>query len=78
MFENDLIQTLEQGSNLTVEWFRKNNMIVNTTSFRPCCFKKTIIINKAIDCRQLTDSVKLLRNKIDDKLNFEEHISNLT
>ena len=40
MFENDLIQTLEQGSNLTVEWFRKNNMIVNPDKFQAMLFQK--------------------------------------
>ena len=39
--ENDLIQTLEQDSNLVVEWSRKNTMIVNPDKFQVMLLQKS-------------------------------------
>ena len=39
--ENDLIQALEQDSNLVVEWSRKNTMIVNPDKFQVMLLQKS-------------------------------------
>ena len=75
-----LLKTLEQVS--AVMWFKQNEMIVNAEKF------EVIILNKkeceakyklTIDNNDIesTKSVKLLGITIDDRLRFDQHISNL-
>ena len=75
-----LLKTLEQVS--AVMWFKQNEMIVNAEKF------EVIILNKkeceakyklTIDNNDIesTKSVKLLGITIDNRLRFDQHISNL-
>ena len=78
----EVLKTLEQESESAVGWFRQNEMIVNAEMFQ------AIILNKkeseakyklTIDNNDIesTKSVKLLGITIDDRLRFDQHISNL-
>ena len=75
-----LLKTLEQVS--AVMWFKQNEIIVNAEKF------EVIILNKkeceakyklTIDNNDIesTKSVKLLGITINDRLRFDQHISNL-
>ena len=78
-----LLKTLERESQVAVDWFKENNMIVNADKFQ------AIIVKRNSDmCSQYTlnidnnevaleKSVKLLGIEIDDKLFFDEHLSSL-
>ena len=77
-----LLKTLEEESESTISWFKQNQMIVNADKFQ------AIILNKkesevkyklAIDNNDIesTKSVKLLGITTDDRLRFDQHISNL-
>ena len=76
----DLIKILEADGELSVEWFRKNEMVVNSDKFQAIILKmkavqtthKLIIDNKGI---KRTNSIKLQGIDIDDQLKFNEHIS---
>ena len=76
------MKTLEQESEPAVSWFKKSEMIVNADKFQ------TIILNKnesetkyklTTDNNDIesTKSVKLLGLTIDDRLRFDQHISDL-
>ena len=79
----DLLKILESESNVAIEWFQNNDMIVNRDKFQ------AIIVNKHSQIRESyklnvghyeieTDAtVKLLGIEIDDKLTFLKHISKL-
>ena len=86
MFEEtiqDLIARLETVTNIVIEWFQNNKMIVNSGKFH------AIIIDKKKKCHanetlkigdkiiKASSSVKLLDVQIDDQLNFNLHISNI-
>ena len=77
-----LLKTLEQASESAVSCFKQIKTIVNAEKFQ------AIIVNKkeseakyklTIDNNDIesTKSVKLLGTTIDDRLRFDEHISNL-
>ena len=77
-----LLKTLEQEFESAVSWFKQNEMIANKGKFQ------AIILNKkesdakyklTIDNNDIesTESVKLLDITIDDRLRFDQHISNL-
>ena len=77
-----LLKTLEQESESAVSWFKQNRMIVNADTFQ------AIILNKkeseakyklSIDNNDIesTESVKLLGITTDDRLRFDQHVSNL-
>ena len=76
----DLIKTLEADGELSVGWFRENEMVVNSDKFQAIILNrkeaqgahKLIIDNKEI---KTTNSIKLLGINIDDQLKFNEHIS---
>ena len=76
----DLIKTLEADGELSVGWFRENEMVVNSDKFQAIILNRKeaqaahnlIIDNKEI---KTTNSVKLLGINIDDQLRFNEHIS---
>ena len=76
----DLIKILETEGELSVGWFRENEMVVNSDKFQAIILNrkeaqaahKLIIDNKEI---KRTNSIKLLGINIDDQLKFNEHIS---
>ena len=75
----DLIKTLEADGELSVGWFRENEMVVNSDKFQAILNRKEaqaahelIIDNKDT---KITNSIKLLGVNIDDHLKFNEHIS---
>ena len=77
---SELIHILQSESNLIIDWFQKNKMIVNPDKFQ------AIIVNKqrqdytneqiTVENHQIdvVSSVELLGIEIDDKLNFNNHI----
>ena len=76
----DLIKILEAEGELSVGWFRKNEMVVNSDKFQAIILnrKETQAIHKLIiDNKEIktTNSIKLLGINIDDQLKFNEHIS---
>ena len=75
----DLIKILEAEGELSLEWFRKNEMTVNSDKFQ------AIILNRneaqathklTIDNKEMktTNSMKVLGTNIDDQLKINEHI----
>ena len=76
----DLIKILEAEGELSVGWFRENEMVVNSDKFQAIILNrkeaqaahKLIIDNKEI---KTTNSIKLLGININDHLKFNEHIS---
>ena len=76
----DLIKILEAEGELSVGWFRENEMVVNSDKFQAIILNrkeaqaahKYIIDNKEI---KTTNSIKLLGININDQLKFNEHIS---
>ena len=72
--------TLEAEGELSVGWFRENEMVVNSQKFQAIILNKKeaqaahilIINNKEI---KTTNSIKLLGINVDDQLRFNEHIS---
>ena len=78
-----LLKILEHESESSVSWFKQNEIIVNADKFQ------AIILNKkeseakyklTIDNNDIesTKFVKLLGITIDDRLRFDQHISNLS
>ena len=81
--KEDLLIFLEQESEGTVQWFRRNQMIVNPDKSQSMIMEKK---NKVKETRKLqifeenidiTDTVKLLGLTLDNKLIFDDHISEL-
>ena len=79
----NLISVLESDSNIAIDWFETNKMIVNPGKFQSIIIdqkkqnhtKETFeILDNVIEASPL---VKLLGIQIDDKLNFNLHISNI-
>ena len=76
----DLIKILEAEGELSVGWFKKNEMVVNSDKFQSIILNreetqttlKLIIDNKEI---KTINSTKLLGINIDDQLKLNEHIS---
>ena len=76
------LKTLEQESESAVSWFKQNELIVNVDKFQAIILnkkeseakKKRTIDNNDIESAK---SVKLLGITIDDRLRFDQHISNL-
>ena len=76
-----LLKTLEQESESAVGWF-KQNMIVNAYKFQAIISNKNESEAKyklTIDNNDIesSKSIKLLGTTIDDRLRFDQHISNL-
>ena len=80
---NSLIEILESESEIAITWFKENNMIVNPEKFQAIIIKKNKgtmdtyplkISNREINSE---NSVKLLGIEIDNKLNFDNHVSSL-
>ena len=78
-----LLKSLERESQIATDWFKENNMIVNTDKFQAIIVKRNSdMCNQYtlnIDGNQVTSekSVKLLGINIDTKLSFDEHLSPL-
>ena len=80
---NDLITTLEKGGEEAIDWLSKNKMIPNPDKFKAIILKKdrsdTSNINLKIDNQVIKtgSSVELLGVKLDNKLSFRKHISDI-
>ena len=78
-----LIDMLESESNIAIDWFTKNEMIINTDKFQTIILdkKKSNLTNIpfTIDNQTIKSvpSVELLGIHLDDKLNFHLYISNI-
>ena len=78
-----LIDTLESESNIAIDWFTKNEMIINPDKFQAIILdkKKSNLTNIPLTINNQTiksvPSVELLGIHLDDKLNFNLHISNI-
>ena len=79
----NLISILESESEIAINWFNDNHMIVNSGKFHAIIFDKqkgnhtNQIIN--IDQKEIkaVSKVKILGIEIDGKLNFNHHINNI-
>ena len=77
---SDLINKLESDSNIAIEWFKMNKMIVNPNKFQAIVLNKkrsdlaNTNFNKVI---KTVSSVEFLGIQIDGKLNFNLHISKI-
>ena len=80
---SDLINKLESDSNIAIEWFKMNKMIVNPDKFQAMVLNKKRFdltnTNFQVDNQviKLVSSVELLGIQIDDKLNFNLYISKI-
>ena len=78
----ELSEILRKKSETAINWFETNNMIVNPNKFQSMIISSKKDLSKSvlkINGVELTmeSSVKLLGIEIDNKLNFEKHISNI-
>ena len=74
-----LISILESESKIDIDWFETNKMIVNPGKFQSIIIdKKKQVHTKEIGDKvtEASPSVKLLGVLVDDKLNFNLHITN--
>ena len=74
-----LLTTLEKESEKVVDWFRRNNMIVNPEKFQSMILERSgnsDVHTIEIDGNKVetTNSVDLLGIHIDNKLTFDDHI----
>ena len=80
---SDLINKLESDSNIAIEWFKMNKMIVNPDKLQAIVSNKKrsslANTNFQVDNQVIksVSSVELLGIQIDDKLNFNLHISKI-
>ena len=80
---SDLIDVMEGGANISLERLKNNDMIANPEKFHALLIRKdqsdTSGINISIQGKSIKseDSVKLLGTKLDKKLNFDSHVSDL-
>ena len=70
-----LLETLKNESESEVNWFRNNNIIVNTNKFQLMLLQEKL----QIDSNEIKskNSVTLLGITIDNRLSFDDHISKL-
>ena len=84
----ELKNTLQSESEVIINWFKNNKMIVNPEKFQAIILDKqkrdysneTIndkIIIKHHKTVETVSSVRLLGIQLDDKLNFSPHVSNI-
>ena len=78
-----LIKILESESEVVIDWFKKNKMVVNRDTFQAIILdkrkrdhtdKRITVNNQQI---KVVPSVKLLGLQLDDKLNFNLHINKI-
>ena len=80
---SDLTHLLASKSNLAIDWFRWNCMIVNPDKFKAIVLTKArqdtsgISINLRDHCITSEESVSLLGITIDCRLSFDKHVSTL-
>ena len=76
----DLVQTLEDESNNAIEWFKRNQMIVNPDKFQAIILSRNSSQQGTYTLKfdkheiQTSSEVTLLGIEIDNKLNFKKHI----
>ena len=78
-----LISFLKSKSNIAIDWFKTNKMIVNANNFQSIVIdekkrghtKETFEIGDKVT--EASPSIKLLGVQIDDKLNFNLNIPNI-
>ena len=79
----NIISILESESEIAINWFKDNHMIVNPDKFQAIIFDKHkgnhTNQNKNFDQKEIkaVSKVKLLGIEIDDKLNFNHHINSI-
>ena len=78
----ELLEILRKECETAINWFKTNNMIVNPDKFQSMIISSKKDLKKSvlnINVVELTMelSVELLGIEIDNKLNFEKHISNI-
>ena len=77
----ELLEILQKECETTINWFKTNNMIVNPDKFQSMIISpkkdpsKSVLNINGVELT-MESSVKLLGIEIDNKLNFEKHISN--
>ena len=80
---SQLIDMLESESNITIDWFTKNEIIIKPGKFQTIMFDKNksnlTNIPLTIDNQTIkpVPSVKLLGIHVDNNLNFDLHISSI-
>ena len=74
-----LIKTLEKDVSLVIKWFQDNYFQMNTyiCQFLASNHEAGLPINVEEEVIQSKKSIKLLGITIDDKLRFNEHVSNI-
>ena len=79
----ELTDVLQSGSEIVIDWFKNNKMIVNPDKFQAILLDKRksghtnqriVVDNQYI---KVVSSVELLGIQIDDKLNLNLHVSNI-
>ena len=74
----NLLQTLENETNLILDWFRKNEMKPNDDKCHLIvCNQEKLSVTLGNESIDSTDTVELLGITIDKNLNFTEHVSDL-
>ena len=79
----ELKNTLQSESEVVINWFKNNKMIVNPEKFQVIILdkQKYDYSNETIEFDNKTietvSSVRLLGFQLDDKLNFSLHVSNI-
>ena len=78
----ELLEILRKEFKTAINWLKTKNMIVNPAKFQSMILSSKKGLSKSvlnINGMELTkeSSVKLLGIEIDNKLNFEKHISNI-
>ena len=80
---SNLIRVLETESDIAISWLKVNRMIANPKNFHSIILSKDITGNSGLEIKiddkliKSESSVKLLGIVIDEKLNFDEHITKL-
>ena len=76
---SELIKILESESEVVMDWFKINKMVVNPDKFQAIILGKRKRYHISVDNQQIkvVSSVKLLGLQLDDTLNFNLHISNI-
>ena len=80
---SNLIKILETETNVAMSWLKKNKMIANPKKFQSIIISKDKIGNSGLEIKindkiiKSESSVKLLGIVIDEKLNFDKHITEL-
>ena len=84
MFLSYLKTTLENESTEAINWLKQNNMLVNPKKFQVLFLSRNqelitsdILLNINSNSIISSNWVKLLGIKIDSRLNFESHVSEL-